>query len=458
MPDPTPTTFFSYSRTDSEFVLRLATDLRTAGAKVWLDQLDIGGGQLWDNAIEAALRASPRQVVVLSPEAVNSQNVMDEVSYALEEHKQVIPVFYRDCQMPFRLRRVQYIDFRTDYDHGLRDLLRTLGVAEPARVPVSPGPIQSEPTTPKIEAVKRSAAAASLHLDRTQREPDRSPVGVNASGSWKKLLVYGAIVLVAALAVGIYMAIATGQHDDSKVIAEITNRINGDGRVSEKNINIKFTQGVVELSGKVSSDLARNAAGDDAQVPGVKTVVNNLQIVPGLKTGERPNAHSTATPVPTPPPATPTPAIAKVAVPADRVWIKNANSGMCLSPAGGNNLLNDPIVQYFCDGEPSRGWYFTVEFDDVVMIKNSNGLCLTVAGGSTKPGLSSVQYKCDGDLSRRWHFVPIDATTFRLVNAYSKLCLTIPGGGNAKNPEAAKNIEAAQNPCDTDPSSNWKIK
>lgn len=443
MPAPTPTTFFSYSRTDSEFVLRLATDLRTAGAKVWLDQLDIGAGQLWDSAIEAALRASPRQVVVLSPEAVNSQNVMDEVSYALEEHKQVIPVFYRDCQMPFRLRRVQYIDFRTDYDHGLRDLLRTLGVAGPATVPVSPEPLPSQSTTPKVGAVKQSAAAASLHLDTTQRETARPPAGANAPGSSKKLLVYGAIVLVAAMAVGIWYLV---RPNDSKVIAEITNRINGDGRVTEKNINIKFTQGVVELSGVVSSDLARNAAGDDAQVPGVKTVVNNLQIVP--------NVHSTPTTV-----STPTPAVAKVAVPLGRkISILNASTGMCLSPAGGNNLPNDPIVQYFCDDDPARGWYFTAEDDGFVMIRNlSNKLCLTVAGGSTKPGLSSVQYNCDGDMSRRWHFVPVDETTFRLVNAFSKLCLTIPGGGNAKNPEAAKNIEAAQNPCDTDPSSNWKI-
>ena len=33
--------FVSYSRDDSEFVLRLAGDLKAAGAKVWLDRLDI---------------------------------------------------------------------------------------------------------------------------------------------------------------------------------------------------------------------------------------------------------------------------------------------------------------------------------------------------------------------------------------------------------------------------------
>src|SRR5215472_1106124 len=96
--ESTPTTFFSYSREDSDFVLRLAKDLRAAGAKVWLDQLDIGPGQRWDSAVEEALRTSPRQVAVLSPAAVSSVNVMDEISFALEEEKQVIPVLYKTCQ------------------------------------------------------------------------------------------------------------------------------------------------------------------------------------------------------------------------------------------------------------------------------------------------------------------------------------------------------------------------
>lgn len=57
----TKTTFFSYSRTDSEFVLKLAKDLRDAGAELWLDQLDIKAGEHWDTSIEADLNsASPR--------------------------------------------------------------------------------------------------------------------------------------------------------------------------------------------------------------------------------------------------------------------------------------------------------------------------------------------------------------------------------------------------------------
>jgi len=46
---PTPKAFFSYSREDADFVMRLAADLRAAGAAVWLDQLDIRPGIAWKN-------------------------------------------------------------------------------------------------------------------------------------------------------------------------------------------------------------------------------------------------------------------------------------------------------------------------------------------------------------------------------------------------------------------------
>src|SRR5262245_35639256 len=99
--------FFSYAREDSGFVIKLAQELRKAGASLWLDQLDILGGQRWDEAIQAALESCPGMVAILSPSAVASQNFMDEVSYALEERKQIIPVLYQECRIPFRLRRVQ---------------------------------------------------------------------------------------------------------------------------------------------------------------------------------------------------------------------------------------------------------------------------------------------------------------------------------------------------------------
>ena len=118
--------FFSYSRHDSEFTLKLAKDLRAAGAPVWLDQLDIPPGRHWDTAVEKAIGVSSSLLIVLSPDSVQSENVMDEVSYALEEGKLVIPVLYRDCKIPLRLRRLQYIDLRTDYQGGLAEIRKML--------------------------------------------------------------------------------------------------------------------------------------------------------------------------------------------------------------------------------------------------------------------------------------------------------------------------------------------
>jgi hypothetical protein len=125
-------TFISYARIDGDFALRLARDLRAASVDAWIDQLDIRAGDTWDRAVEDALRECTGLLVVLSPDSVASRSVMDEVSFALDENKRVIPVLHRECSIPFRLRRVQYTDFTSDYDDGLSRLVHALGGVQPA--------------------------------------------------------------------------------------------------------------------------------------------------------------------------------------------------------------------------------------------------------------------------------------------------------------------------------------
>ena len=117
--------FFSYSRADKDFVLRLAKDLRSAGVNLWIDQLDIAPGDRWDRAVEEALAAAPCLLVVLSPDSVHF-TVMDQVSLAFDEKKRIFPVVTRQCNVPFRLRRLQYVDFTTGYDVGLAALVGAL--------------------------------------------------------------------------------------------------------------------------------------------------------------------------------------------------------------------------------------------------------------------------------------------------------------------------------------------
>ena len=110
------TAFVSYSRDDLDFVLRLCRDLRAAGAAIWLDKLDIAPGEEWDQAVERGLSACGHLLIVLSPQSVASQNVLDEVGFALAREKRIVPVLFKDCEIPFRLARLQYVDARTDYD------------------------------------------------------------------------------------------------------------------------------------------------------------------------------------------------------------------------------------------------------------------------------------------------------------------------------------------------------
>lgn len=113
-----PCSFFSYSRSDGDFVLRLASDLRADGRAVWVDQLDIPKGARWDAEVERALKASRCVIVILSPESAQSQNVLDEASYAIDEKIPVLPILLRPCSIPLRLKRLQYIDFTGGYEQA----------------------------------------------------------------------------------------------------------------------------------------------------------------------------------------------------------------------------------------------------------------------------------------------------------------------------------------------------
>jgi hypothetical protein len=86
------------------------------------------------------------------------------------------------------------------------------------------------------------------------------------------------LVSLALLAVG---CSRIGTRPDAQVASDVQNKINGDSNIPDKQLNINANNGVVTLTGTVASDTARNAAANDAaQVEGVKTVVNNLEVAP----------------------------------------------------------------------------------------------------------------------------------------------------------------------------------
>jgi uncharacterized membrane protein YeaQ/YmgE (transglycosylase-associated protein family) len=127
--------FVSYSRNDGEFVKQLVHDLKKLNLNVWLDQMDIPVGAKWDTCIENALHESAGVILVLSKSSVKSENVMDEVNFAITKNKHIIPAVTDDCDVPFRLARIQQVSFRGNYNTGLRDIIETIRARQNATSP-----------------------------------------------------------------------------------------------------------------------------------------------------------------------------------------------------------------------------------------------------------------------------------------------------------------------------------
>ena len=116
-------TFICYSRANTNFAVRLAKDLKSAGYDVWLDQLDIPTGARWDDEIEKALETCTTFMVILSPESMQSQNVKDEIGYAIDAGKNILPLQIKSGDIPLRLRRFQYVDFSNQpYEKSLKEI------------------------------------------------------------------------------------------------------------------------------------------------------------------------------------------------------------------------------------------------------------------------------------------------------------------------------------------------
>jgi formylglycine-generating enzyme required for sulfatase activity len=159
------TTFISYSRVNSDFAVRLAQDLKSADFDVWLDQLDIPTGARWDDEIEKALEKSAAFMIILSPESIQSQNVKDEIGYAIDAGKHILPVVIENCKVPFRLRRFQYVDFTgKPYEQSLEKIRYLLAnISKSAAMEKDSRELENvdneaRPTDKQVQELKRVAS------------------------------------------------------------------------------------------------------------------------------------------------------------------------------------------------------------------------------------------------------------------------------------------------------------
>lgn len=128
-----PSIFLSHKSIDKPFVEKLAKDLKRLGVNVWYDKWEIKTGESITWKIENGIRENEYFGIVLSPEALNSEWVKSELSSAWVKQMQtkkvvILPIYYRDCEIPYFLADRKYADFRNDYLSGFEELISALGI------------------------------------------------------------------------------------------------------------------------------------------------------------------------------------------------------------------------------------------------------------------------------------------------------------------------------------------
>lgn len=142
--------FISYASQDRRQALRVATLLEDAGIRVWLDTLNIPGGQSYGPEIVDGIRASTALVVLCSAASLTSRNVRQEIQLAWRYGRPILPLRLEDVTFPdglaYWLEGAQWVDLfdqpATAWLPRVEAALARFAAEDDAR---SPG--GSEPTT-----------------------------------------------------------------------------------------------------------------------------------------------------------------------------------------------------------------------------------------------------------------------------------------------------------------------
>lgn len=118
--------FLSYSRRNTAEMHQVRDHLRVKMFDVWTDESLTAGTPAWETAIANAIENSAALVVLLSPDAKQSEWVNREVSYADAQEIPILPVLIDGddrTAIPFRLVSTQRIDARDEFEAAMQQLV-----------------------------------------------------------------------------------------------------------------------------------------------------------------------------------------------------------------------------------------------------------------------------------------------------------------------------------------------
>jgi hypothetical protein len=118
--------FMSYSRRELGFVDDLVSKLEGEGHKVWLDYRVLIPGTPWKGQIDQGLNDADTVLLVVSKASLASRYVALEWQHFLERQERVILLIFEAVDLPPELEKFEWVDFRGNYEAGLKELFSQL--------------------------------------------------------------------------------------------------------------------------------------------------------------------------------------------------------------------------------------------------------------------------------------------------------------------------------------------
>ncbi|GEM_PF-6547060 len=178
---PKSSAFVCHSSKDKEFAEKIARDLQGRGIDVWFDKWDLEIGHDLTVKIQEAIAENQFLIIILSPDAMASEWVKKEFNAALvreieERRVVVLPLMYKECQLPPFLEMKKYADFRNPgkYAENIQDLARRIkGESNrPTKVPYFDPEVYKHNIKCRIRGNNTLAKGNMIKIERWFPQPD----------------------------------------------------------------------------------------------------------------------------------------------------------------------------------------------------------------------------------------------------------------------------------------------
>jgi len=187
-----PYAFVSYSHINKKLVFPLIKQLHEMGYRLWYDE-GIDPGTEWADNIEKNLKKASSMLLFITSQSIVSDNVKDEIHYAIDEKIPIVPIFLQEIELDgglkLRLRRYQWVHYFTypNDEKFFEELLRSpylmncLGLPPHKITPVSKK--TTEPVDPEAKAgnesgAKRPSKLKTFYLSKSKKAWAMMTIGV----------------------------------------------------------------------------------------------------------------------------------------------------------------------------------------------------------------------------------------------------------------------------------------